>query len=65
MDKISYVGNADVNAIEHLYNQYKQNPTNVDLSWQKFFEGFEFAQTDFASGGGIPRIFRKSLTCSI
>jgi 2-oxoglutarate dehydrogenase E1 component len=59
MDKISYVGNADVNAIEHLYNQYKQNPTNVDLSWQKFFEGFEFAQTDFASGGGIPENFQK------
>ena len=59
MDKISYVGNADVNAIEHLYNQYKQDPTNVDLSWQKFFEGFEFAQTDFSAAGGIPENFQK------
>jgi len=59
MEKISYVGNADVNAIEHLYNQYKQNPSNVDLSWQKFFEGFDFAQTDFSSPGGIPANFQK------
>lgn len=59
MDKISYLGNADVNAIEHLYNQYKQNPANVDLGWQKFFEGFEFAQTDFSASGGIPENFQK------
>lgn len=59
MDKISYVGNADVNAIEHLYNQYKQNPLSVDLGWQKFFEGFEFAQVDFTFSEGIPENFQK------
>ena len=59
MDKISYVGNADVNAIDHLYSMYLQNPENVDLGWQKFFEGFEFAQTDYSSGGEIPENFKK------
>ena len=62
MDKISYVGNADVNAIEHLYKSYKQNPESVDLSWQKFFEGFEFAQTDFSSPSGIPKNFQKEVS---
>lgn len=58
MDKVSYVGNADVNAIEALYSAYKKDPSTVDIGWQKFFEGFEFAQTDF-SGGGVPENFQK------
>ena len=54
MDKVSYVGNADINAIENLYDTYRENPENVDIGWQKFFEGFEFAQTDFDNDGVIP-----------
>ena len=59
MDKISYVGNADVNAIDYLYEQYRQNPENVDSSWGKFFEGFEFAQTNFEDKGIIPENYIK------
>ena len=59
MDKVSYVGNADVNAIDHLYQQYRQDPTSVDHSWAKFFEGFEFAQTNFEQDGAIPENFVK------
>ena len=59
MDKISYVGNADVNAIDYLYEQYRQNPENVDSSWSKFFEGFEFAQTNFEDKGIIPENYVK------
>jgi 2-oxoglutarate dehydrogenase E1 component len=59
MDKVSYVGNADVNAIDHLYKQYRQDPESVDLGWKKFFEGFEFAQTNFEEGGEIPENFQK------
>jgi 2-oxoglutarate dehydrogenase E1 component len=59
MDKISYVGNADVNAIDYLYEQYRQNPENVDSSWSKFFEGFEFAQTNFEEKGVIPENYVK------
>jgi 2-oxoglutarate dehydrogenase E1 component len=59
MDKISYVGNADVNAIDYLYEQYRQNPDNVDSSWSKFFEGFEFAQTNFEDKGVIPENYVK------
>jgi 2-oxoglutarate dehydrogenase complex dehydrogenase (E1) component-like enzyme len=58
MDKVSYVGNADVSAIDHLYQQYRQDPTSVDIGWAKFFEGFEFAQTNYEQGG-IPENFVK------
>lgn len=50
MDKVSYVGNADVNAIDHLYQEYRKDPESVDIGWQKFFEGFDFARTNFEEG---------------
>lgn len=59
MDKVSYVGNADVNAIDDLYKRYKQDPESVDIGWQKFFEGFEFAQTNYEEGGEIPENVHK------
>ncbi len=59
MDKVTYVGNADVNAIEHLYQSYSKDPESVDIGWQKFFEGFDFARTNFEDGGEIPENFQK------
>jgi 2-oxoglutarate dehydrogenase E1 component len=59
MDKVSYVGNADVNAIDHLYQQYRQDSESVDIGWKKFFEGFEFAQSNYEEGGAIPVNFQK------
>ena len=59
MDNISYVGNADVNAIEHLYKSYCQDPESVDIGWKKFFEGFDFARTNYEDGGAIPENFQK------
>ena len=59
MDKVSYVGNADVNAIDHLYKMYQQDPESVDIGWKKFFEGFDFARTNYEDGGEIPENFQK------
>ena len=59
MDKVSYVGNADVNAIDHLYKMYQQDPESVDIGWKKFFEGFDFAKTSYEDGGEIPENFQK------
>lgn len=59
MDKVSYVGNADVNAIDHLYKSYQQDPESVDIGWKKFFEGFDFARTNFEDNGEIPENFQK------
>lgn len=35
--------------MESLYQNYRNNPESVDIQWQKFFEGFEFA-TDSVNG---------------
>lgn len=59
MDKVTYVGNADVNAIDHLYKMYLQDSESVDIGWQKFFEGFDFARTNYEDGGEIPENFQK------
>lgn len=59
MDKVSYVGNADVNAIDHLYKEYSINPDSVDEGWKKFFEGFDFAQAFFNKKGAVPENFQK------
>ena len=64
MDKFTFVGNGDVNAIDDLYERYKANPESVDIEWARFFEGVDFAKTDFESeeaGGIIPEIFQKEL----
>ena len=52
MDKFSYVGNADVNAIEELFTKFQKDPSSVDQSWQDFFKGFEFARVDYTSNLG-------------
>ena len=62
MEKISYIANAEPNAIENLYLTYKNNPSSVDLSWQKFFEGFEFAQTNYDTSAEIPDEVRKEFS---
>ncbi|WP_341899978.1 2-oxoglutarate dehydrogenase E1 component [Fluviicola taffensis] len=59
MDKVTYVGNADVNAIDHLYQSYIKDPESVDSSWQKFFEGFDFARMNYEDGAEIPENFQK------
>ena len=56
MDASSYLSGSDLNAIETLYRQYQQDPSSVDSSWQRFFEGFEFQRAEFApmpSGDGL------------
>ncbi|MCH2234830.1 MAG: 2-oxoglutarate dehydrogenase E1 component [Crocinitomicaceae bacterium] len=58
MDKFTYVGNGDVNAIDDLYQKYAENPESVDIQWARFFEGVDFAKTDF-EGGGIPENVQK------
>ena len=64
MDKFTFVGNGDINAIDDLYERYKNDPKSVDIEWARFFEGVDFAKTDFESGGQdgvIPENFQKEL----
>ena len=59
MDELSYIGNADPSAIDYLYKQYQKDPDSVDLGWKKFFEGFEFAHTNYEESGDIPENYQK------
>ncbi|MGB3618750.1 MAG: thiamine pyrophosphate-dependent enzyme, partial [Catalinimonas sp.] len=55
MDTYSYLSNADVSYIDGLYHQYQEDPEGVDISWKRFFEGFEFSrQYGEAHPGGGP-----------
>jgi 2-oxoglutarate dehydrogenase E1 component len=51
MDQFSYIANAEPAYIESLYHTFKQNPAGIDAEWKKFFEGFDFAQTNFSTNG--------------
>ena len=55
----SYLGNAHTEAIENLYQQYKIDPESVEYGWRKFFEGFDFQQTNYEGEDIIPE---KTLT---
>src|SRR5690606_23248432 len=52
MDKYSYISNADVGYLDQLYQNYKGDPSSVDQTWQKFFEGYEFSIQRFGENGG-------------
>jgi len=61
MDKFPYLSNAGSEYIEQMYQQYLKQPDSVDLSWQKFFEGFEFARKNYARSGdelSVPSEFK-------
>ncbi|MDH5397520.1 MAG: 2-oxoglutarate dehydrogenase E1 component [Cyclobacteriaceae bacterium] len=51
MDKYSYISNAHGSYIDELYEAYKNDPQSIDISWQRFFEGFEFSAEKFEGKG--------------
>lgn len=53
MDKLTYLSNADSGYIDSLYQAYKEDPNAVDVSWQKFFEGFDFGQSSGGDGVAV------------
>ena len=68
MDNLTYLSNGHSAVIEDLYTQYKTNKDSVEVGWQKFFEGFDFAQQKFpmlpdSSGHAeVPEKVRKEFT---
>lgn len=51
MDNYSYISNADVGYLDQLFQNYKKDPSSVDATWQKFFEGYEFSQQRYGDNG--------------
>lgn len=59
MDNLSYLSGTDVSAVDDLYRQYLNDKNSVDASWQQFFNGFEFARTNYETTDEIPDKVRK------
>lgn len=51
MDKFSYISNADVGYLDQQYQNYKKDPNSVDVTWAKFFEGYDFSQQKYGENG--------------
>ncbi|MDE0471149.1 MAG: 2-oxoglutarate dehydrogenase E1 component [Ekhidna sp.] len=51
MNRYSYIANAHSNYLDELFKTYQENPENINESWKKFFEGFEFAQERYGEPG--------------
>ena len=48
MDDLSFLQNLDSEAIEELYQKYRQDPGSIDPSWHHFFQGFDLARRDYS-----------------
>ncbi|KAF5076575.1 2-oxoglutarate dehydrogenase E1 component [anaerobic digester metagenome] len=50
MDNNTYLSNITPQALEELFATWKKDASLVDPTWQKFFEGFEFALAHYSNG---------------
>ena len=49
----SYIHNADLAAIDNLYQQYQNDNESVDFGWRKFFEGFDLGSQKYEAGAAV------------
>ncbi|MCF8372455.1 MAG: 2-oxoglutarate dehydrogenase E1 component [Bacteroidales bacterium] len=47
MDKLSFLGNSEIETIDEYYKNYLQNSDSVSDDWKNFFAGFEFARKNY------------------
>lgn len=47
MEQFSFLGNAEIEAIDGLYKQYQHDASSVNEQWQFFFKGFDLARQQF------------------
>ncbi len=50
MDRFSFLNAAHTAFFADLYDQYIENPDSVEPSWRSFFQGFDFAASDYGTG---------------
>ncbi len=62
MDKFSYIANAHVSYIDELYSSYKSDTESIDPSWKEFFDGFDFALTNYGDEENAPSSNGKATT---
>jgi 2-oxoglutarate dehydrogenase E1 component len=49
MDRFSFLNAAHTAFFADLYDQYLENPDGIEPSWRSFFQGFDFAQSNYNS----------------
>lgn len=62
MEKYSYISNAEIGYLDELFKAYSKDPSSVDASWQKFFEGYNFSLQRFgdAVSGNDPVVYKET-----
>ena len=59
MKDFSYITNSSPAYIESVYQEFLNNPANIDPDLRKFFEGFDFAVNSVAAINGQSAISNK------
>lgn len=52
-NQLSFLSNSNPEFVENLYKDFQADPSSVDPTWKRFFEGFEFAQTNYSNGHSV------------
>jgi 2-oxoglutarate dehydrogenase E1 component len=55
MDPLDFISQAEPQALEQLYQQYRNNPDSVDPSWRLFFKGFDLATASYGEDESNPQ----------
>ena len=63
MDRFSFLNAAHTAFFADLYEQYLENPDGVEPSWRSFFQGFDFAQTNYGSQEIAQQITNGDFSC--
>ncbi len=50
MDNFSFLNAAHSGFFSELYDQYLKDPDSLEPSWKAFFQGYDFANSDFLKG---------------
>jgi 2-oxoglutarate dehydrogenase E1 component len=50
-DRFSFLSNTTPEYVDNLYRAYQQNPDSVAPEWQRFFDGFDFALSQYGEEG--------------
>lgn len=53
MDRFSFLGAAHIALIDQFHEQYLENPDLLEPSWRAFFQGMDFARTEYADEAGF------------
>jgi len=48
MDRFSFLNTVHTEFVADLYEQYQENPDDIEPSWRSFFQGYDLANSDYS-----------------